>query len=90
MDMATISLNMDMKMIPPLKCSGSHCILFHAFLNLFEDAHRRESWEDFPLESRLHAIDAIQFLEIVVLRIPSNFIHPSCVWVTVHLAHTKY
>ena len=46
---------------------------FHEFLNLFEDAYRRESWEDFPLEFRLHAVDAIQFLEVVVLRIPFNF-----------------
>ena len=54
---------------------------FHEFLNLFEDASRRESWEDFPLKFRLHAIDAIQFLEVVVLRIPFNFTHPSRVWV---------
>ena len=39
---------------------------FHEFRNLFEDAYRRESCEDFPLELRLHAIDAIQLLEITV------------------------
>ena len=62
---------------------------FHEFLNLFDDAYRCESWEDLPLEFRLHAVDAIQFLEIVDLRIPCYFIHPSCVWVISHLAHTK-
>ena len=46
---------------------------FHQILNLFEDAHRGESMEYFPLELRLHAIDAIQFLEVVVLRIPFSF-----------------
>ena len=55
---------------------------FHKILNLFEDAQRRESWLDFPLELRLHAIDAVQFLEVVVLRIPFDFTHPSRVWVT--------
>ena len=63
---------------------------FHNFLNLCEDVQRRQSWEYFPLELRLHAIDAIQFPEVVVLRIPFNFTHPTCVWVTSHLAHTKY
>ena len=47
---------------------------FHEFVNLFEDAQRRESWEYFPLELRLHALDAIQFLEVVVLRIPCIFL----------------
>ena len=46
---------------------------FHEFLNLFEDAYRRESWEDFPLEFRLHAIDAIQFFEIVFFAITIQF-----------------
>ena len=63
---------------------------FHKSLNLFEDAQRRESFEYFPLELRLHPIDAIHILEVTVLRIPFNFTHPSCVWVTSHLAHTKY
>ena len=40
---------------------------FRQFLNLFEDAQRRESWEYFPPELRLHAVDAIQFLEVIVL-----------------------
>ena len=52
---------------------------FHEFLNFFEDVYRRESSEDFPLEFRLHIIDTIQFLEVIVLRIPFNFIHPSYV-----------
>ena len=52
---------------------------FNEFLNFFEDVYRRESSEDFPLEFRLHIIDTIQFLEVIVLRIPFNFIHPSCV-----------
>ena len=49
--------------------------IFHQFPNLFEDAQRRESWEDFPIELCLHAIDAIQFLGVVVLQIPKNFIN---------------
>ena len=48
------------------------------------------TWEYYPPEFRLHANDAIQFLEMVFLRIPFNFIHPSCVWVTTHFAQTKY
>ena len=85
-----MSLNFDMKMILPWKMLRFTLYSFHKFLNLFEDAQRRKSWEDFPLELRLHAIETIQFLEVVVLRIPFDFTHPSCVWVTSHLAHAKY
>ena len=43
---------------------------FHQFLNLFKDAQRRESSEYFPLELCLHAVDAIQFFEVIVLHTP--------------------
>ena len=55
-------------------------------VNLFEDAQRRESWEYFPFELRLHAVDAIQFLRMIVLRIPFDFILPSCAWIISHLS----
>ena len=50
---------------------------FHEILNLVEDAQRRESCEYFPLELRLHAIDAIQFLKVVVVRIPLDLPPPA-------------
>ena len=40
---------------------------FHEFLNLFEDAHRRESWEDFPLEFQRLSINSILFAEVILL-----------------------
>ena len=79
---------MDMKMI--LSVLRFTLKTFHEFLNLFEDAFRRESWDDFLLAFRLHAIDAIQFFEVIILRIPFNFVHPSCVRIISHLIHTKY
>ena len=71
----TMSLNMNREIILSSKCSRSHCIFWINFLNLFEDAQRRECWEDVPLELRVHTIDAIQFLEVVLLRIPLIFTH---------------
>ena len=41
---------------------------FHDFLNLFEDASRCEPWDDFPLEFRLHAIDAIHDVSVDIWR----------------------
>ena len=61
------------------------------FLNLFEDTYRPESWEDFHSNSvcmPLMRFNSLRYL--VVVRIESDFVHPSCVWVTSHLAHTKY
>ena len=56
-----------------LTCSGSHCIPFINFESLRE-CQKKWLLEYFPLELRLHAVDAIQFLEVIVLRIPFNFI----------------
>ena len=76
-------------MILALKMLRFTLYTFHQFLNLFEAAQRRESSEYFPLELRLRAVDAYQFLEVIVLRISLNFSLPSCVWIISHLSHTK-
>ena len=55
----TMSLNIDMKMILPLKCSGSHCRSVSSFLNLLDEAQRCDSWEYCLLELRRHSIDSI-------------------------------
>ena len=89
-----MTLNFDKKMILPLKCSGSFFVeitlcTLNIFVNLFEDAQL--SWKIFHSNS-VCIIDAIQFLEVVILRIPFNLIHSSCVWVTVicsALSHKK-
>ena len=54
-------------------------LFFRKIVNLFEDVQRRESWEYFPLELRLHTVDAIQFLEMIILKIPLDLLFPSLV-----------
>ena len=67
----------------------SHSILFLNFWISSRNAQRRESCEDFPLELRLHTIDAIKFLDVAILGIPF-FHYPSCVRVTSQVGHTKH
>ena len=67
-----------------LSCAGCrHSVGLHARMILDGATCRLGELEDVR-------IDAIQFLEMVVLRIPFNFFHPNCDWVTSHLAHPKY
>ena len=61
-----MSLNIDMKMILPVKFAGSHCNSPIVFLNLFEDTRCSMSWEDLPLELHGLSINPIQFVEVVV------------------------
>ena len=69
----TMSLNIDMKMVLPSNCSGSHCRIFHKCLNLFEEVKSRESWEYFPLELHRLSINTIQIFQMITLEIPLNF-----------------
>ena len=72
----TVSLNIDMKMILPVKVSGSHCDSPIIFLHLIEDARCRESWEDLPLELHGFSINSIQFAEVIDFWIPLNLFLP--------------
>ena len=63
----TMSLYIDMKMILSLNCSSSH---WKSSIKNFESLRGcPTSWNlaNFPLELRLHTVDAIQFLEVIIL-----------------------
>ena len=70
-----MSLNIVMKIILPVKFSGSHSISHH-LLNLTEDCHCRESLENLPPEFHRLSTNSIQFAEIIVVRIPLNLLLP--------------
>ena len=61
-----ISLNIDEKMVLPVKFAGSHCNFAHRFLNLLEDTRCCVSWEDLLLDLHGLSIKPIQFVEVVV------------------------
>ena len=77
-----MSLNIDMKMILPVKS--------HHLLNLIEDSHCSQSWENLPLEFHKLSINSFQFAEIIVVRIPLNLLLPGFNGIVSHFSKTEH
>ena len=82
--------NIDMKMILPVKFSGSHCNSPIILLNLIEDFHYSSPWENLPLEFHRLSINSIQLAEIIVVRMPLNLLLPRFNRIVSHFSQTEH
>ena len=64
----SMSLQIVMKMILPVKCSGSHFDSSHHLLKLVENSQRSESCEKCPLKLHRLPVDPIRIIETAYLQ----------------------
>ena len=62
----------------------------HHLLNLIEDSHCGESWENLPREFHRLSINSIQFAETIVVRTPLNLLLPGFHRILPHFSQTEH
>ena len=82
-------LNIEIKMIWPLNCSGSHCSASN-FCIFSGKSNAVVPGNTFSTRLSRHPIWSIHILEVIVLRVPLIFPLPRCNWIISYFSHAEH